>query len=229
MEVLYPEIDPWIPSGRKNPDHPQPMGPPPDQEIWHSHQCCRNALVLFLKTIGLVRSYPIGIGDLGWFSPLGTFHITEKRLKPTWYIPQSLQEKFQMKIMPPGPENPLGDHSMGLSIPGYGIHGTNFRWAIERMVTHGCIRLYPEDMDRLFPLVPTKTPVEFIYEPVKIGFQLGRIFTEVHPDIYGKFADLVAYGLKKVENEKWADRIDREVFTKALQAPRGLPIDITKN
>ena len=78
-------------------------------------------------------------------------------------------------------------------------------------------------------MVPIKTPVELIYEPVKIGFQLGRIFTEVHPDIYGKIADLVAYGLKKVENEKWADRIDLEAFTKALQTPKGLPIDITKN
>ena len=134
-----------------------------------------------------------------------------------------------MKTMPPGPENPLGDHWLGLSIPGYGIHGTNFPWAVGRLVTHGCIRLYPEDIERLFSTVPVKTPVEMIYEPVKIGFQQGRIYAEVHPDIYGKIPDLVDYGLKKVKNEKWADRIDLEQFTKALRETKGLTIDITKN
>ena len=229
MEVLYPEIDPWIPPEGTSLIIPSQWVLPPTKKFGIVINVAEMRLFYFLKTIGLVRTYPIGIGDHGWFSPLGTFYITEKRLKPTWYIPQSLQEKYQMKIMPPGPENPLGDHWLGLSIPGYGIHGTNFPWAIGRLVTHGCIRLYPEDMEKLFSMVPTKTPVEFIYEPVKIGFQLGRIFIEVHPDIYGKVGNLVDYGLKKVSNEKWVDRIDLEAVTRALQEPKGLPIDVTKN
>jgi L,D-transpeptidase ErfK/SrfK len=229
IEALYPEIDPWIPPEGKNLVIPSQWVLPATKKFGIVINIAEMRLYYFLKSIDMVRSYPIGIGDVGWFSPLGTFHVSEKRLKPTWYIPESLQEKYQMKTMPPGPENPLGDHWLGLSIPGYGIHGTNFPWAVGRLVTHGCIRLYPEDIERLFSTVPVKTPVEMIYEPVKIGFQQGRIYAEVHPDIYGKIPDLVDYGLKKVKNEKWADRIDLEQFTKALRETKGLTIDITKN
>ncbi len=229
MEALYPEIDPWIPPEGTNLIIPSQWVLPATKKFGIVINIAEMRLFYFMKAINMVRSYPIGIGDLGWFSPLGTFYVSEKRLKPTWYIPESLQEKYQMKTMPPGPENPLGDHWMGLSIPGYGIHGTNFPWAIGRLVTHGCIRLYPEDIEKLFLTVTVKTPVEIIYEPVKIGFQMGRIFAEVHPDIYGKIPDLVDYGLKKIKNEKWADRVDLEEFTKALREPKGLPIDIMKN
>jgi L,D-transpeptidase ErfK/SrfK len=133
-----------------------------------------------------------------------------------------------MKIMPPGPENPLGDYVMSLSIPGYGIHGTNFPWAIGRLVTHGCIRLYPEDIEKLFAMVALKTPVEMIYEPVKIGYRSGRIFAEVHPDIYEKIPDLVEYGLAKVQGKKWESRVDLARFTRILQEAKGIPVDITQ-
>jgi L,D-transpeptidase ErfK/SrfK len=229
MEVLYPQIDPWIPAEGTSLIIPSQWVLPQTKKFGIVINIAEMRLYYFLKNIGLVRSYPIGIGDLGWFSPLGTFHISEKRLKPTWHIPESLQEKYQMRTMPPGPENPLGDHWLGLSIPGYGIHGTNFPWAIGRLVTHGCIRLYPEDIEKLFAAVPVKTPVEIVYEPVKIGFQRGRIFAEVHPDIYAKIPDLVEYGLKKVKNEKWAGQVDLGALQKALEEPKGLPVDITKN
>ena len=105
IEVLYPEIDPWVPPEGKNLIIPTQWVLPPTKKFGIVINVAEMRLFYLLKTIGLVRSYPIGIGDLGWFSPLGTFYVTEKRLKPTWYIPESFQEKYQMKIMPPGPEN----------------------------------------------------------------------------------------------------------------------------
>ncbi|HSO71604.1 MAG TPA: L,D-transpeptidase, partial [Thermodesulfobacteriota bacterium] len=92
-----------------------------------------------------------------------------------------------------------------------------------------CIRLYPEDIEKLFPMISLKTPVEMIYEPVKIGFHQGRIFSEVHPDIYGKVPDLVEYGLAKVRGQKWEDRVDLNLFSLSLREAKGIPVDITRN
>jgi L,D-transpeptidase ErfK/SrfK len=107
-------------------------------------------LYFFFKKISMVKTFPIGIGVTENFTPTGRFYIRDKRVSPTWHIPISLREKYEgRKSIPPGPDNPLGSHWMGLSIKGYGIHGTNFPWAVGRLVSHGCIRLYPEDIVRL--------------------------------------------------------------------------------
>ncbi|MBI5583278.1 MAG: L,D-transpeptidase family protein [Deltaproteobacteria bacterium] len=229
LECLYPDIDPWIPPEGTRLLIPTQWILPETAKFGLVINIAEMRLFFFNKSIQMVRTYPIGIGDEGWFSPLGTFYVAQKRKNPAWHIPESLQEKYQMKIMPAGPDNPLGDYWLGLSIPGYGIHGTNFPWAIGRLVTHGCIRLYPEDIERLFAAVPLKTPVEMIYEPVKIGFKQGRIFAEVHPDIYSRIPDLTAYGHGKVQKHKWADRIDLDLFTQVLQEAKGIPVDITRN
>jgi L,D-transpeptidase ErfK/SrfK len=229
LEILYPEIDPWIPPEGTRLLIPTQWILPDTAKFGIVINIAEMRLFYFNKAIQMVRTYPIGIGDEGWFSPLGTFHVAQKRKNPAWHIPESLQEKYQMRIMPAGPDNPLGDYWLGLSIPGYGIHGTNFPWAIGRLVTHGCIRLYPEDIERLFSTVPVKTPVEMIYEPIKIGFKQGRIFAEVHPDIYSRIPDLKAYGHDKVLKNKWGDRIDLDLFTRVIEEAKGIPVDITRN
>ncbi len=229
LEILYPELDPWVPPRGMKLIIPSQWVLPPTQKYGIVINIPEMRLYYFFKSIRMVRTYPIGIGDLGWFSPEGTFWVAEKRPKPTWYIPESLQEKYGMKQMAPGPDNPLGDYWLGLSISGYGVHGTNFPWAVGRLVTHGCIRLYPEDIAKLFPMVAVKTPVEMIYEPVKLGLQHGRLFVEVHPDIYGKIPDFLEYGLTKIQASGWAARADRDLFLKALEEKKGLPIDITED
>jgi L,D-transpeptidase ErfK/SrfK len=198
MESLYPDIDPWVPPRGMKVVIPSQWILPQTKKQGIVINIAEMRLYYFLKSIKMVRTYPIGIGDTGWFSPEGLAWVAEKRKNPTWYIPESLQEKYQQKTMPPGPDNPLGDYWLGLSLPGYGIHGTNFPWAIGRLVTHGCIRLYPEDIKKLFPMVPIKTPVELIYEPVKVGWKDGRIFVEVHQDIYHKINDFTGYGQNKI-------------------------------
>lgn len=229
MEDLYPDLDPWVPPPGRKITIPSQWILPQTKKFGIVINIAEMRLYFFMKSIRMVRTYPIGIGDEGWFTPEGLGWIVDKRKNPTWHIPKSLQEKYQMKVMAPGPENPLGDYWMGLSLIGYGIHGTNFPWAVGRLVTHGCIRLYPEDIKILFPLVPAKTPVELIYEPVKIGWQEGRIFMEVHPDIYQKIPDLTAYGLKKIRALPLNGKVDQDLIRKILDEKKGIPIDITKN
>ena len=229
MESLYPDIDPWVPPRGMKLVIPSQWILPQTRKYGLVINIAEMRLYYFFKSIGMVRTYPIGIGDHGWFSPEGTFWVKEKRKKPAWYIPESLQEKYQMKVMPPGPDNPLGDYWLGLSIAGYGIHGTNFPWAIGRLVTHGCIRLYPEDIEKLFPLVRVKTPVEILYEPVKVGLKEGRIFMEVHPDVYQKIPDLKEYGTNKIRSSGLAEKVNQELMLEALEKKQGIPVDITQN
>ncbi len=229
LEALYPDIDPWVPEVGMKVIIPSQWILPQTQDFGIVINIAEMRLYYFLKSIHMVKTYPIGIGDEGWFSPEGVCRILNKRKNPTWHIPESLQEKYQAKTMPPGPDNPLGDYWLGLSLPGYGIHGTNFPWAVGRLVTHGCIRLYPEDIEKLFDLVSVDTPVELIYEPVKLGWKQGRIYLEVHPDVYGKISDFNQYGLEKIESLSLTEKVNRERVLKTLVEKQGIPVDVTKD
>ena len=112
----------------------------------------------------------------GQETPAGLYRIGQKRTNPVWYVPVSIQAEMEhpRKIVPPGPDNPLGKYWMRLSHTTYGIHGTNNPWAIGRRVTHGCIRLYPEDIAFLYPRVPKDTPVRVIYQHAKVGVRDGK-------------------------------------------------------
>lgn len=128
-----------------------------------------------------IMTFPLGIGMEGWDTPAGKYYIGEKRKDPIWYVPASIQAEMEepRKFILPGPDNPLGSHWMRLSKTTYGIHGTNNPWAVGRYVTHGCIRLYPEDIAFLFPRVPPKMPVEIIYKHTKVGLKGGKAYFQV--------------------------------------------------
>jgi len=175
-----------------------------------------------------VQTYPIGIGDEGWESPIGTFSITEKRPNPTWYIPASLQEKYGMAQMPPGPENPLGEFMMKFSAGAYGVHGTAMPWGVGRLVSHGCIRCYPEHIRILYPQVPVGYKLEMIYEPIKFGQKNGQVFVEAHPDVYRKIPDYIQYGFDKLAQYPLEKQVDRKKFTMALTLQNGVPTNVTR-
>jgi L,D-transpeptidase ErfK/SrfK len=138
-----------------------------------------------------VYTWPISVGKMDWRTPLGTTRITDKRANPTWYPPASVRAEHAARgeplpaAVPPGPDNPLGAHAMRLGLPGgaYLIHGTNNPIAVGMAVTHGCIRMYPEDVAELFPMVKVGTPVHLINEPVKIAFVDGELLLEAHPPV----------------------------------------------
>ena len=135
---------------------------------------------------GEVITYPVGIGREGWSTPLGEFSITDKILHPSWTAPASIIEEMVaegltvQRMIPPGPDNPLGDFALMLSEPGYMLHGTNRPFSIGMRVSHGCIRLYPEDIEQLFARVPRKITVRIENEPYKVGTENGVLFLEAH-------------------------------------------------
>jgi L,D-transpeptidase ErfK/SrfK len=149
--------------------------------------------VLFYFTAGeLVAHYPVGLGRPDWQTPTGRFTILTKEENPVWDVPLSIQEEMRREgqvvrtRVLACPQNPLGKHWMGLSIPGYGIHGTIAPSSIYQFRTHGCIRLHPDDMAALFAAVATGTPGLMVYQRLMVARVGEQIFLEVHRDVYRK-------------------------------------------
>ncbi|MGA2654915.1 MAG: L,D-transpeptidase family protein [Gammaproteobacteria bacterium] len=144
-------------------------------------------LRLYYFTPGELHSYPVSIGRVGWKTPIQEGKIVQKEKDPSWIVPDSILAESEAKGHPiapvygPGPKNPLGRYAMHLSIPGYLIHGTNAPTSIGRRVSHGCIRMFPNDIEELFNLVPVGTPVALINEPVKAGWRGNELNLEIHP------------------------------------------------
>ena len=134
----------------------------------------------------VVMTYPMSIGRMDWATPLGATRVVAKVTNPTWYPPDSVRKEHEEdgrplpRTVPPGPDNPLGAHAMRLGLPGYLIHGTNRPAGVGMRVTHGCIRMFPEDIEFLFDHVPVDTPVRIINEPIKIGWYGDELLMEVH-------------------------------------------------
>ena len=134
-----------------------------------------------------VMTYPISIGRMDWETPLGLTKVISKVRDPSWYVPKSVLEEHEAegrplpKIVPPGPDNPLGEYAMRLGLPGYLIHGTNRPAGVGMRVTHGCVRMFPEDIEYLFPRIDVNTSVRIINEPVKMGWDGDQLVMEVHP------------------------------------------------
>jgi L,D-transpeptidase ErfK/SrfK len=134
----------------------------------------------------VVMTYPISIGRMDWETPLGRTSIVSKVRNPSWYPPESIRAEHAAagdplpRIVPPGPQNPLGEYAMRLGLPGYLIHGTNRPAGVGMRVTHGCIRMFPEDIDYLFGRIDVKTTVRIINEPVKVGWNGDELLVEVH-------------------------------------------------
>jgi L,D-transpeptidase ErfK/SrfK len=135
-----------------------------------------------------VITHPISVGRMDWSTPLGVTSITGKVANPNWYPPQSIRDEHAARndilprVVPPGPDNPLGAHAMRLGLASYLIHGTNKPSGVGMRVTHGCIRMFPEDIEALFKAVPVGTSVNIVNQAVKIGWTAdGTLYLEAHP------------------------------------------------
>ena len=134
----------------------------------------------------VVKTYPIGIGRVGWETPLGKTKVVAKARDPSWYVPASVRREHAElgdplpSVVPPGPDNPLGNRVLQLQIPGYLIHGTNQPYGVGMRVSHGCVRLYPENIELLFELVEVGEQVTIINEPYLAGMRDGELYFEAH-------------------------------------------------
>jgi L,D-transpeptidase ErfK/SrfK len=185
----------------------------------------------FFKQNGasLVSTFPIGIGDEGNDTPVGNFKIIEKIIRPSWHVPESIKkERPELPaVVPPGPENPLGSHAMRLSLSSYMIHGTNRPWAVGRKVTHGCIRLYPEDIPKLFHMVNNGAKVTIVRQHVKVGTKENRVYVEVHKDENGKNVNYFNEAVKLLIKKNLLKSINTEKLYRAAMDRTGIPVDIS--
>ncbi|MGK2925138.1 MAG: L,D-transpeptidase family protein [Lysobacterales bacterium] len=189
------------------------------------------------ETAWSVASHPVGIGREGWETPVGEATVTSKAREPTWYPPASVRaEHAEMGdplpgVVPPGPDNPLGGHVLGLSLPGYLIHGTNKPPGVGMRVSHGCVRLYPEDIEALYGQVPIGTPVRIIDQPALAGWRDGELYLEVHPPLSEDTRDLgeeargaIAAALQRAGRPDAA--VDATVVAHIVEQRNGIPYPI---
>jgi len=176
-----------------------------------------------------VRTWAVAIGDDESPTPVGPFTITSKDKNPTWYVPDSIYRKMERKrrVVPPGPDNPMGAYRIRLSRGLYSIHGSDTPWAIGRQTTHGCLRLYPEDIDDLYELARPSMGVEMVYEPVKVGTAGGRVFVEVHEDVYKKFPSLDREAARVLRAAGLTAHVDRDKLREAVRERTGVPVDVS--
>ena len=236
---LNPEVDRWLPgagtkiqlqSERLLPDAP------------------RTGLVLNLPEFRLyyfpkpqedkppaVITHPISIGRQDWETPLGQTRIVQKKENPTWTPPESIKREHAAKgdplpnVVPAGPNNPLGLFAMRLGIPGYLIHSTNKPYGVGLRVSHGCIRMYPEDISRLFPSIKVGDPVTIVNQAVKTGWSGDDLYIEVHPPLENHQADnLLDIALDLIEhaNDGVLPVLDGSALSSALAERQGLPVKI---
>ena len=181
------------------------------------------------------RRYSLAVGRRSWPTPTGNYRLLNKTINPTWTVPPSIQEEMAnagqevLEKVPPGPENPLGAYWMGTSAPGVGIHATNRPLSVGSSVSHGCIRMLPEEIAQLYPQVEVGMRVKIIYRPVKLAFTpQGRIFLEALPNIYRQKLDYQAYVEELARLFQLERLIDWEKVPAILKAKEGIAQDITQ-
>ena len=192
---VNPGVDPWLPGAGKTlivpGRHILPLGPHegivvnlPEHRLYYYPKPKRNGPIE-------VITYPVSIGKMDWRTPLGLTHVIGKQKNPTWYPPESVRKEHAEAgdplpaSVPSGPDNPLGFFAMRLAAGNgtYLIHGTNNPIAVGLAVTHGCIRMYPDDVEALYPLIPVGTPVRLINVPIKVAWVGGQLLLEAHPPV----------------------------------------------
>lgn len=241
LRLANPGVDPWLPpAGRLlqlPTQHLLPAAP-------------RRGIVINLAELRLYafgdgsqapRSFPIGIGRDGWETPQGATTIARRKVDPDW-VPTASERAENPKLplrVAPGPDNPMGRLALYLARPGYAIHGTNRPDSVGRRGSHGCIRLYPEDIETLYAMTPIGTPVLIVDQRIKLGWHEGALYLEVHPPQW--FADAVEAGRtpspslapdveERVLSAAGAEtvRVDWRAVQAAAQAQDGMPLRITR-
>jgi len=237
LEMANPGVDPWVPAEDKAIVLPTEFVLPqaPYEGIVVNIPEMRLYYFRKGKTEQVAYTWPVGLGRDEWRTPQAKFRVRGKTVNPVWNIPESIRKEriaekgFSETMIPGGsPDNPLGKYRIELTLPLYGIHGTNIPWGVGMQVSHGCVRLYPEDMEELFPMIPIGTLGQFVYQPVLIGARKGRIYAQVVPDIYRLTPGLYREAERIVQSLGWSNLVDPMRLRQAVEEQRGIAIDVTK-
>ncbi len=191
-----------------------------------------------------VYTYPIGIGKVGWRTPEGVTKIVRRQKDPTWRPTASIIKEHREngeeldRVIGPGPDNPLGKYAFYLAWPSYMIHGTNKPAGVGVRSSHGCLRLYPEDIAQLFEMAPIGTQVRVVNEPFVFGWKDDQLYMQALGELEDDPRDwqkarkkLLASSLgKSIQKElkKRGEELQWEVISQLTHAPRGIPVAITR-
>ncbi|NOR71244.1 MAG: L,D-transpeptidase family protein [Methylomarinum sp.] len=188
----------------------------------------------------MVITHPISIGRVDWDTPLGKTQIIAKNRNPVWRPPQSIKDEHAENgeilpdVFPAGPDNPLGLYALRLGVPGYLIHSTNKPFGVGMRVSHGCIRMYPEDIEKLFPQVKVGMPVYIVNQPIKVGWSDNSLYIEVFPDLEEdnklSYEDRLNMALDLIEqaNNNQILVLNGRALKQAIQQTKAVPVVIFK-
>ncbi len=242
LVAANPGVDPWLPGEGTDIILPTRHILPPGPREGIVINLPEYRLYYYPKGENVVHTFPLGIGREGWGSPVGNTRITTMISNPAWYPPQSIRDEHAAdgdplpKVVPPGPDNPLGPYKMNLALPGYLIHGSNKKFGIGMRVSHGCFRMLNHNVLELAGLVKVGTSVRIIDEPYKFGISQGTIYLEAHTplqdeDIHMTLMDkhaVVVNTLLKRDESAGVLRLDWEMVREIIAGEDGLPIRIAE-
>ncbi|MBU6379065.1 MAG: L,D-transpeptidase family protein [Gammaproteobacteria bacterium] len=236
-------VDPWLPGEGTQVVIPGQRLLPPGEREGIVVNLPEHRMYFFPEPLSgdpaKVLTFPVSVGKMDWRTPIGVTKVVAKQKNPSWYPPESVRLEHEArgdplpKVVGPGPDNPLGAHALRLAIPGgsYLIHGTNNPDAVGMAVTHGCLRMYPEDVAVLFDAVKVGTRVTLINEPLKMTKVDGEVWIEVHPPIdeQGQTATVSLEAFEQRLDELLGDTevaINWDVAILALREASGIPVMI---
>lgn len=241
VKAANPGVDVWLPGEGTEILLPTQRLLPDAPQRGVVINLCEMCLYYYPSDGGEAMTFAIGIGREGRGTPMGSTSIVRKAEHPTWYPPESIRaEKPELpSVFPPGPDNPLGTRALYLGWPAYLIHGTALPEGVGRRVSAGCIRMYNEEVERLYPLCGVGTPVTVVDQEVKIAWlDDGELYLEVSPsqeqadriEISGYFepempADLIDRVLETAGAQ--SGRLNWAAIERAGQERRGYPVRIT--
>ena len=201
-----PDVDPWLPGEGTMIELPTQYVLPSAPRDGLVINVAEYRLYFYPKDSNRVITFPVGVGRSDFRTPVIETKTVTRIENPSWTpTPAARKEHAEMgdilpPVVPPGPENPLGDLAIQLQEPGYFIHGTNKPFGVGQKVSHGCIRLHNPHILTLAEIVPNGTPVYIVNEPIKIGVRYEELYLESHKDLYDDSID--AEVLTKVVEEK---------------------------
>lgn len=229
-----PQLDPWIPQVGARVSLPTQYILPAAPYEGIVINLAEYRLYYFLPEQGIIHSFPIGIGRSQSPTPQGDMTITARIPNPTWYPPASIRNNWAAqgrevkRVIPPGPENPLGPYAINLSAEGYLIHGTNQRFGIGTQASAGCIRMNNHDIEALFNMTRIGVPVRIIDQPVKIGWLNNHLMLEAHHPVRDSIpaADIHAQIIQQRDNAPRPVEILWNDINQVLSAQTGTPVTI---
>lgn len=245
LEDANPDVDAWLPGAGTRIVLPTQFVLPDGPREGIVLNVGTKRLFYFPKPVvgqpRVVITHPVGIGREGWQTPIGTTRVVAKKKDPVWTVPASIRREHAAEGNPlparvgPGPDNPLGAYAMRLGFPSYLIHGTNKPDGIGMRVSHGCVQLFPEDIESLFGQVAVGTSVRIINEPQLLGWRGDNLYLEVHPALEDDRRDLGKRLDGRVKNElkqaaqrtgKQQIQLDPVLLADTVRAAHGFPVPL---